>query len=1153
MCHGWVLFVSEFSPACFANLALMVGSPRSLGNGTRVAFEREAELPKWSKTMNRSSDSTALDDETTDSTKPAGANNYLQCFSARVAQAPAALAASSAVGELSYFDLNARANRLAHYLLTLDVGPEVLVGVCLNRSLELLTAILSVWKSGGAYVPLSPDYPRDRLAYMLSDAQAKVLITERRFLSHFSEPNLMTVTLDNPPFQQGLRPFSTHDPVPQLTPENLAYVIYTSGSTGRPKGVEIPHGALLNHNTAIASVYQLHSEDRVLQFAPISFDVSLEEIFPTWLAGGAVVLRDDDAIASISRFQKFINKQKISVLNLPTAFWHELMSGSDKNPFPATVRLVVIGGDRASPEAYKKWKQIVPPSVTLINAYGPTEATVTSTCWIADRSEETLPIGRPIANTSALLLDDTRRVIAQPGQLGELYLGGAGLARGYRGLPEMTAERFITYAGGSNGNSDRLYRTGDLVRWRADGNLDFVGRADEQVKIRGFRIEPGEVERALLDCPEVMDVAVLAREDGAGRKRLVAYYAPRPERKVSSDQIRRFLESKLPAYMIPSAFVALKALPLSPTGKIDRCALPLQVDVGEVSSYAMLRTSIEEQLASIWRDVLSVKQVGVEDDFFALGGDSLLVMQIFSRVRELLHTELSWTKFFEEPTIAAVARTVEADAQESQARATDSLIPVPRERRLTVSFVQERLWFLQQLQPETDAYNMAFALKLLGHLDTVALETALNLIVRRHEVMRTRLPCDAGELRQEIAPELQVQLEITDFSHMPQRLRKFELYRKLKCAIRKPFDLGRLPLLRANLFRVQGKEHILLMVIHHAISDGWSLRILSEELAEVYRAIAAGQPSPHLPALPLAYADYAAWQRAAFREHGFERDLEYWKQKLSGAPDRIVFPTSQFRIPQPQDAAARACTKVPKRLIHAIERFAQELRATPFIVLVTALALALRDITGQKDLVIGTVVAGRTRQEFEQVLGCFMNFLPLRIQLGQDTPNADVLREVRLTVIESQAHQECPFEKIVTALNPKREQNRNPLYNVALLWHNYPSRHNDWGDLKAESIPLFQQTALLDLRFEAEPSGSEWSIACEYKTALFKEEDIDDLLAHLVHNLKSLASDRKYNRTKPRSALTLFKTWLRRLRTALRHTNIKALAGDPARIPPFHK
>lgn len=1042
--------------------------------------------------------------------EPERGGTYADCFALRVGCLGNTLAARFQGRELTYAQLNTRSNQLAHYLKVQGEGPEVLVAVCLERSLELLVSLLAVWKAGGAFLPLDPGYPNERLAYLLRDSQPAILITRTHARERFAASARRMLFIDA---LTEVEQFPTTDPPASASAENLAYVLYTSGSTGAPKGVEIPQRALLNHNLVISQVYQLCPEDRVLQFASLSFDVALEEIFPSWLCGGTVVLRTQDAISSSREFLKFVAREEISVLNLPTAYWHELVSELSAEAWPASVRLVVIGGERASESAYQRWKEAVPPSVKLINAYGPTEATITSLLFEADRGRSDLPIGKPITNSYAAILDDDLRPVAR-GQTGELYLGGVGLARGYLRRPKLTADHFIPNPLSNAIPSARLYRTGDLARFRADGDLEFAGRVDDQVKIRGFRIEPGEVEAALRACPAIKDAVVVAREDKPGHKRLVAYVVPRQGQSPSVTELRRFGRGRLPVYMVPAVFVSIGALPITAAGKVDRRALPrpdeARPQLGQ--PWQAARTRAEAELSAIWQEVLRVRKVGVRDNFFELGGDSLLALQVLTRIRERLGVELSLSTFFAAPTVSGVAEAVDGAGAEARMEPGSAPSAARREGKPPASLVQEQLFFLHELDPQSDAYHMAWAGRIRGKLELEALCSALNQVVARHEALRTCFGYEAGRLCQHIALSLRVPLEVVSLAHLPRRDHAAEFQRRLGLEIRRPFNLTKAPLLRVVVFRFNAREHALALVMHHSIADGWSLGILFREWQQVYAARASGSPVPALPELTLQYADFAHWQRGLVQGGLLTHHLNFWEQTLDGAPRAVRWPIREVEKEESKGAgsmAERSAIAIPTRTVSRAGKVLRRRRVTPFMALLGALALSLHKWAGQTDLVIGTVVAGRNRREFENLIGCFMNFLPLRLRLRTHGSAEELLNQVRQTVFDAQSHQDCPFEQIAglarvargaacgpgeTAAPTRGDSTRNPLFNVALLWHNYPAGTFAPPGLRVEPVAIPARSPLLDMRFEAEPVGAEWRVSCEYDSALFDRSAIARLM-----------------------------------------------------------
>jgi amino acid adenylation domain-containing protein len=1020
----------------------------------------------------------------------------------------------------TYNQLNARANQVAHFLRSQGLGPESLVAVSVERSFEQMMLLLGIWKAGAAFLPLDPSYPQQRLAFMLDDSQAHFLITEQRHLPRFTGNRLPTLCLEQRREAAPWQNFPQAEPEPTAGPDGLAYVMYTSGSTGVPKGAELCHRSMLNHSLSMTEVFGLTPGDRVLQFGTLSFDLALEEIFPTWLRGATLILRPEQAATSLKAFMTFVESENITVLDLPTAFWHEVVEFLREQPLPGCVRLVAIGGEKASPEAFATWKRFVPRSVRLLNTYGPTETTITATVFEADYSRPDLPIGRPIRNVTVRVLDEELQEVPVE-YSGELFIGGKGLARGYRGRPELTAEKFV-FRADESGQRQRFYATGDFVRLCRDGNLEYVGRRDAQVKIHGFRIELNEIEAALAQHECIREAVVIAREQTPSRKHLVAYYVPRRSRRVSVSELLAFLSKKLPAYMVPRTYVRLDRFPRSPSGKLERGRLPPpgaarpKLD----HEYVAPRNETEAKLGDIWQDVLGICQVGMRDHFLELGGDSLLALQVTARVRQEFKRELPVTGLFEAPTVEQLASILQ-----NTAKAELSPRPWSRGGALPVSFAQERLWFLHQLEPETDAYNMPAALRIKGRLDIPALERAFNHVIARHEMLRARFAV-TERLAQTLSTDFRLGLQLQKLASASEG----DLHRALSEESRRPFDLEKGPLLRVTLFHLGEKHHVLLLVVHHAIWDGWSIGLLFRELEMFYRD---GQTE--LPPLPYQYIDYAGWQRAFMGGPVLERELGFWKQKLTGAPDEI--PLGSYRGTRarflPTNAAGRLEARLSRRKVERVLRAARQENLTPFMFLLSGLALTLFHSTRQDDLTIGTVVAGRTRSEVEHVIGCFMNFLPIRLQVQEQQTGTDLMRTVRGAVLEAQAHQDCPFEKIVSAVNPQRRSERNPLYNVALLWHNFPpaaaGEFRPPG-LKISPIRLHPHTALLDLRLEIEQQAGAWEILCEYSMGVLEGARAARLLRSFTRALHFLASqpERKilsYNLEERAPLAWLYEPW----------------------------
>ncbi|HEU4595289.1 MAG TPA: amino acid adenylation domain-containing protein, partial [Pyrinomonadaceae bacterium] len=921
-------------------------------------------------------------------------------FEAQAARRPEAVAVRHGEEQVTYAELNGRANRLARRLRELGVGPQKPVGLCVEKSINMLVGLLATLKAGSAYVPLDPTYPAERLAYMIDDAGIELLLTQPSLVEKLPAvgPQLIDVETSAP--QPGEQGAGNLDVPVEL--EHLAYVIYTSGSTGRPKGVLIPHRSLVNYTKTAIEKFELSPADRVLQFASISFDAAAEEIFPCLTAGATLVLRDEGMLDSSQTFLRRTRDAGITVLDLPTAFWHYLTAGitSESLTLPEELRLVIIGGEEALPERLSAWRKSAGGRVRLLNTYGPTEATIVSTmCDLSasDEAEGVLPkahIGSPVFNVRTYVLDEYLQPVPV-GIPGELYIGGDGLARGYLNRPALTAERFIPNPfGGERGG--RLYRTGDRVRYLHDGHLEFLGRLDQQVKIRGFRIELGEIESALRAHPAVRDAIVLAREDTPGERQLAAYFVVEPgHAEPTHGELRNSLKERLPEYMTPAAFVALDHLPLLSNGKLDRRALPAPAPQQQTEHQVEeARTPLEEIVGGIWRDVLSRQTIGIHDNFFESGGHSLLATQVVSRLREALAVDVPLKALFEYTTVAELAAHVEALLRGGEHLPLPPVKRASRDEATPLSFAQQRLWFLDKLEPGSAAYNMPTALRLTGRLDAAALGRTLGEVVRRHEVLRTTFVEVDGSPVQVIAPASEVSLPVTDLSALDAGEREAEAQRLTQQEARRPFDLAAGPLLRAALLRLSEQEHVLLVTMHHIVSDGWSTGIFIREMSALYAAFTSGEESP-LEELPVQYADYAAWQRQYLSGEVLDAQLSYWRGQLGGAPALLELPTDRPRPPAQSYRGATHSFILPGELTSALRELSQREGCTLFMTLLAGWQALLSRYSNQQDVVVGTPIANRTRVETEGLIGFFVNTLALRTDLSGDPTFRELLARVR--------------------------------------------------------------------------------------------------------------------------------------------------------------
>jgi amino acid adenylation domain-containing protein len=1010
-----------------------------------------------------------------------------ELFEAQVEKTPEAVAVVYEDQWLTYRVLNARANRLAHQLQGLGVGPEWLVGVCLERSLELVVGLLGILKAGGAYVPLDPSYPPERLAFMLEDARVPVLLTQERLAPTLPPTPAQLLCLDREWGKIALAS-AANPPMGAVSPEHLAYVIYTSGSTGIPKGVAIEHHSPVALLDWSRKVFIPDEFAGVLASTSICFDLSVFELFVPLSWGGKVILAENAL-----QLPALPIGQEVTLVNTVPSAMAELVRSEC---VPISVRIVNLAGE---PLQNTLVQQIYRQEniQRVFNLYGPSEDTTYSTFALVSKGrEETPSIGRPIANTQVYLLD--RHFHPVPiGVPGELHLGGIGLARGYLQRPELTAERFLPHPF-SERPGERLYRTGDLARYLPDGNLEFLGRIDQQVKVRGFRIELGEIEACLGGHPGVEDVVVLAREDQPGEKRLVAYVVG----EVEPEGLRGYLQAKLPEYMVPAAFVGLEALPLTPNGKVDRKALPAPGWGGREEGYEAPRTPTEELLAGIWAEVLRQERVGRQDNFFALRGHSLLATHVVSRLRSLFEVELPMRSVFESPTVAELAQAVERARAEGAGLQAPPLVRVPRAGELPLSYAQERLWFLDQLEPGSAAYNMPGALRVRGELDRVAFARAMNEIVRRHEVLRTTFAVVDGQPVQVMVPALTLSIPTVDLSALPEESREAEVRHLAIEEAQRPFDLAVGPLLRVRLLDLGGcaergePEQVLLFTLHHIVSDGWSEDVLVREFATLYEAFSQGQASP-LPELPIQYADYAVWQRGWLQGEVLERQLAYWTGQLKGAPAVLVLPTDR---PRPAVQSYRGASyefTVSKEVTTQLHALSREAGVTLFMTLLAAFKTLLCRYTGQKDIVVGTDVANRNRTEIEGLIGFFVNQLVLRTDLSGNPTFRELLGRVREVTLGAYTHQDLPFEVLVAAMRPQRTLQYAPLFQVKLVLQNAPHSDVELPGLTLSSVSIERTTAELDLLLSLEETPTGLSGGFEYNTDLFEATTIAALAEQL--------------------------------------------------------
>jgi amino acid adenylation domain-containing protein len=1025
-----------------------------------------------------------------------------QLFEEQADRTPEATAVVFEDASLTYRELNTQANRLAYHLIALGVRPDLLVAIALPRGIDLVVALLATLKAGGAYVPLDPDYPAERLAYMLADSAPRVLVTEARVHAALGElpPSLKVLALDAatrpwetlPAFNPGLRARG-------LTSTHLAYVIYTSGSTGMPKGVMVGHAQVVRLFEATRAWFDFNAQDVWTLFHSCAFDFSVWELWGALLHGGRLVIVPHLTARSPHEFYNLLCGQQVTVLNQTPSAFRQLIAAQADSDRMHHLRCVIFGGEALMPSTLSPWYALNGERTRLVNMYGITETTVHVTyrpLAPEDTQSSGSPIGVRIPDLRVMLLDAYGQLVPV-GVPGELCVGGDGVARGYLNRPDLTAERFVPNPFGEPGS--RMYKTGDLGRWRPDGSIQFLGRNDHQVKIRGFRIELGEIEAALRSHPEVREAVVLAREDAPGDKRLVAYVVG----EAAPEALRQHLDSRLPKHMVPAAYVTLDALPLTPNGKLDRRALPAPEDEAfGTRAWEAPQGEVESTLARIWSELLGVERIGRHDDFFVLGGHSLLAVQLASRIRAALGLEVPLAELFAQPTLAGYAQRVAA----ATASALPAIVPASRLEALPLSFAQQRLWFLAQLDERAGAaYAMPGGVRLKGPLDAAALQAAMNRIVARHEALRTCFGSVDGAPVQLIGPpDVGLALSQVDLSEHSEP--ETELERLATEEASAPFDLAHGPLIRARLIRLADDDHASLVTMHHIVSDGWSMGVLVNEFSALYAAFSQGQPDP-LPALPIQYADYAVWQRRWITGEVLQRQLDFWRDHLRGAPALLELPTDRPRPAMQDYEGASLGFELDAELTANLKALSQRHGTTLFMTLLAAWAALLARLSGQSDVVIGTPVANRHCAEIEPLIGFFVNTQALRVDLAGSPTVAELLAQVRSTALAAQEHQDIPFEQVVEALSPVRSMAHSPIFQVMFAWQNAPEGVLDLPGLQLEPMRGSSTTVKFDLALTLQDAGERIAGSCGYACALFDRPSIERYIGHWQTLLGALVAN----------------------------------------------
>ncbi|OQW93757.1 MAG: hypothetical protein BWK79_09490 [Beggiatoa sp. IS2] len=1030
-------------------------------------------------------------------------------FESQVEQTPEQPAVVFTDKTLSYRELNQKANQLAHFLRKNGVTADTLVGLYVERSLEMLIGILGIFKAGGAYLPLDPNYPENRLKFILQDAQLSILLTQNRLetqlaqLITFNETKLIKID------DEVIIKESVENPSIIIKPHDLAYCIYTSGSTGQPKGVLIEHRGLYNLATVEYATFHLCTSDHVLQFASLNFDASIWEIAMTLSSGATLYLAPSDMLLPGQPLLQFLQQQMITAVTLPPSILSDLSPDVLPN-----LHTVIVAGEACSPQLIQHWAV----GRRFFNGYGPTEITVCAT--IAKYPENTLessktlefwkrnpPIGYPIANTRVYILDEQLQPIS-PGIAGELYIAGIGLARGYLNRPDLTAERFIIHPFLKHEETpERLYKTGDKVRYLPDGQLEFLGRMDFQVKIRGFRIELGEIETVIKQFPSVQEAVVIVDEMTETDKRLIAYItviAEIFEKSLDFKQsLRGFLKKQLPNYMLPATIVILPTFPLTPNGKIDRTALPKPQYLSEEKLTAddLPKTAVEQELLKLWQGILKFEKLSVHSHFFELGGHSLLAVQLLAQITTTLQVELKITDLFNHPTIATLAAYIAGLPKIS----VNVLIPIQPKinANFPLSSNQRAWWLFEQVYPGTPTYNLPLVYELQGILDLTALEQTFRQIIQRHTSLRTRFRADNNDIPQQSLIELQEHpLTVTDLHDTAM------LISMIRQIVQRPFDFNQESLIRIHLLRLTPAKHWLVLTFHHLVIDGWSVKVFLQELMALYTAFKQGTPSS-LSQASYQYADFCQWQQHWLQSANYQQQLTYWQTQLQPLPELLELPSEKLRPKVQTFGGTRQLIQLSPQLTTELRQLSQRQGVTLFITLLTAFKVLLYRYTSHPDIVVGTSVAGRQRQEWKNVIGLCMNNLALRSYPVESLRFTDFLAQVRETVLTALQHQDLPLQQLLENLPIGHDLSHNPLFQVFFLMQNFDLPTLSLDGLTTIPLELDPETAKLDLcleLYEREQGLTGWF---EYNTALFTAEEIQRMVGHFQMLLTGRATSSK--------------------------------------------
>jgi amino acid adenylation domain-containing protein len=1050
-----------------------------------------------------------------------------QLFAAQVAKTPFKIAIVDGQTQLSYQELNIKANQIARLLQNSGLQTGEFIGILQERSINFAIAILGVLKAGGVYVPIDHSYPSERVAYMISHSKIKVLLTDSLCLKSFASTlencfhlqrlicldNLaQSLTIKNGKYT-GIES-SQELASPHLSTDHLAvntcgidpaYMIYTSGSTGLPKGAIITHGGAINHIYAQFDALELTEDFTFLQSAPASSDISVWQFLAPLLIGGKTVIVSKEIVCQPEQLLRVIQQEKLTLVELVPIILSSLIDYISSLPNQQRslghLQYMMVTGESVSVELVNRWLELY-PSTPIVNAYGPTEAADDITQFIIDRplaeDQLTVPIGKPLANLNLYILDHNLQLVPI-GVPGEICVSGFGIGMGYWQDAEKTNLSFVPNPFPDTAkplpgiDSDLIYKTGDLGRWLPDGNIEFLGRMDHQVKIRGFRIELEEIEAVLNRHPAVQKSVVVLREDIPNEQRLVSYVVIDDQVPCSHHHLQNFLKKQLPNYMMPSAFVTIKALPLTTNGKVDRRALPPPDKYLShlEATFVAARTPIEEILTGIWRQVLGLEQVGIHDNFFELGGHSLLATQLIYQVKTKFKIELSLRCLFESPTVTEFAEQITKAINLGQELNDLPILAVARDAELPLSFGQQRLWIIDRLEPNSIAYNDSSLVLIEGKLNLAALEQSINEVIHRHEILRTSFAVIGEQPVQKIASVVEVSLTLVELQSLPESERQAEVKRYEQESIQQPFELTQTPLLRLTLLQLDTEQYILIFTVHHIISDAWSAKIFIEEISTLYEAFVKGKSSP-LPPLTVQYVDYAVWQRQWLQGKRLNTQLSYWQRQLKGANTNLKLPVDRASSASPQvenSLGAKCAFTISSEVAHELKKLSQQEGVTLFMTLLTAFNLLLYCYTDQSDISIGSPITNRDRRKITNLIGFFINTIVLRNDLSNNPSFLELLSRVKEVALAAYSHQDLPFEKLVAELQSDRD--RSPLFQVWFVLQNVLQSERKLSGLNLRFLEPEIVTVRHDLKLELTETASEIQGLFEYRTNLFYASTIE--------------------------------------------------------------